>query len=140
MTKNIPIELIVIDADTQSRVAIDEQTVSDYADALEHGVALPPVNVEHDGIRYYLTDGFHRYFAHKRIDRKVIECEVTEGTADDARWMAARANVDNGLRRTNIDKRKAVAMPLARNSVLPRCSFWYARSPHKRTQIRCRLW
>lgn len=112
MSRNIPIALIAIDADTQSRVAIDEQTVNEYAETLEHGVVLPPIDVHFDGIRYIVTDGFHRYFAHKRINRKTIRCEVTEGTADDARWVAAQANINNGLRRTNADKRKAVTMAL----------------------------
>lgn len=113
MTKKLPLSAIHIDAGTQSRMTIDDAVVAEYADALKSGTNLPPLTVFHDGIVYFLADGFHRYFAHKRNGTVIIDAECEEGTEADARWFASGANALHGLRRTNADKRKAVEMALA---------------------------
>jgi len=113
MTKKLPLSAVRIDAGTQSRMTIDEAVVAEYADALKSGTNLPPLTVFHNGIAYFLADGFHRYFAHKRNGTVIIDAECEEGTESDARWFASGANALHGLRRTNADKRKAVEMALA---------------------------
>lgn len=105
---NLSLEKIIIDAGTQSREKIDETTVASYADRMKDGEAFPPVVVFHDGVDYFLADGFHRYFAAKRINSPCIECEVKDGTLSDARLYSYGANAKHGLPRTNADKRKAV--------------------------------
>lgn len=113
MTKKLPLSAIRIDAGTQSRMTIDDAVVSEYADALKAGTILPPITVFHNGVAYFLADGFHRYFAHKRNGTVIVDAECDEGTESDARWFAAGANTLHGLRRSNADKRKAIEMALA---------------------------
>lgn len=107
-THLVELKKIRIDAGTQSRVEIDEQAVSDYHDVLEDGEDLPPITTFYDGIYYYVADGFHRYHAHKRSGRDMIECHVESGTVRDAVLFSLSANATHGLRRTTADKRKAV--------------------------------
>jgi len=102
------VEKIRIDCGTQSREKIDQQVVSDYAVALKEGAKFPAVVVFHDGLEYYLADGFHRYLAHVQAGRTEIEAEVKNGTLRDAILYSLSANDSHGLRRTNADKRKSV--------------------------------
>jgi hypothetical protein len=106
------VEAVRLDGETQSRVRIDEEAVSDYAEAIKAGVKLPPIQVCLDGLDYWLWDGFHRVFAMKRLGIVDTNAFVTKGTREDARWLACSANRENGIRRTNADKRKAVEMAL----------------------------
>jgi uncharacterized ParB-like nuclease family protein len=103
---------IRIDSGTQSRQEISEEVVAEYHEALEDGQDLPAVTVFFDGLSYFLADGFHRYFAHKRSNREMIECEVEQGTVRDALKFSLSANSKHGLRRTQADKRKAVLAAL----------------------------
>lgn len=108
-TKPLNIGAIVLDERLQSRAEIDEEAVSEYADNIEAGDEFPPVLVFFDGVHYYLTDGYHRYHAHKRAGRASISCEVVNGTLRDAIFHSTSVNSKHGMRRTNADKRKAVA-------------------------------
>lgn len=101
-----------IDGDTQPRVAIDQAVVQEYADAMQAGVEFPPVDVVHDGTAYWLVDGFHRFFAHKKLNRPQIRAKVATGLQAEAQWRSLSANKTHGLRRTNADKAKAVAKAL----------------------------
>lgn len=109
----IELSKIRIDAGTQSRAEISEHTVTEYHEVLEEGIDFPPIKVFYDGVAYYVGDGFHRYLAHKRSKRDMIECEVESGTIRDAVLYSLSANSKHGLRRTNADKRKAVLTVLA---------------------------
>ena len=104
----INIEKIRIDGDTQSRTAIHEKTVQDYTEVLLDGVKMPAIKLFYDGVDWWLADGFHRYFAHKRAKINEIECDITKGTKRDAKIYSLGANHDHGLPRTNEDKRKSV--------------------------------
>lgn len=104
----INIDIIHIGAGTQSRAEINEQVVSDYAEAMDHGSIFPPVQLYYDGVNYYLVDGFHRYHAHRRLKKKAIDADVLPGTLRDAILHSLGVNALHGLRRTNDDKRKAV--------------------------------
>ena len=101
-----------IDGDTQPRVAIDQAVVQEYAEALEAGDEFPPVKVVYDGTTYWLVDGFHRYFAHRRLNRPQIKAEITPGELVDAQWLSLASNKTHGLRRSNQDKVKAVRRAL----------------------------
>ena len=107
-TQTLKLDQIRIDGGTQPRVSIDEQTVADYADLYANGTNLPPVVVFFDGAAYWLADGFHRYWANRRIDCEYIFADVRQGTQRDAILHSVGANAEHGLRRTNDDKRKAV--------------------------------
>jgi hypothetical protein len=105
---NIGLDKIRIDGGTQSRVKIDENVVAQYADEMLNGDEFPPVVLFHDGKDYWLADGFHRYFANKRINSPGISAEVKEGSVRDAILHGIKANNKHGLRPTNEDKRKGV--------------------------------
>lgn len=106
--KTVNIQAIVIDKGTQSRAQISEDTVTDYAEAMQAGDTFPPVTVYHDGVDYYLADGFHRLHAAKRLGKASIQAEVKTGTLRDAILFSLGANDKHGLRRSNADKRKCV--------------------------------
>lgn len=108
----LDITKIRIDGDTQPRLAIDQDVVAEYAGLLESGTEFPPVQVVSDGAVHWLVDGFHRYFAHRKLGRKEIKAEVTTGLQEEAQWLSLSANKAHGLRRTNNDKAKAVIKAL----------------------------
>lgn len=108
----LKLEQIIIDKGTQTRDEIDQKTVTEYAEALLNKESLPPVTVFHDGIKYYLADGFHRYFGHKQTKMLTIDVEIISGTLRNAVEYALGTNDKHGLKRTNKDKRKAVLIAL----------------------------
>jgi uncharacterized ParB-like nuclease family protein len=108
MNKVMNIGALVMDERLQSRTEINEGTVSEYAEAILEGADFPPVLVYFDGISYYLTDGYHRLFAHKRAEKVSILCNVVQGTLRDAVFHSTGVNTSHGMRRTYADKRKAV--------------------------------
>lgn len=99
---------INIDGGTQSRVALNEDVVADYAEVIRRGGTLPPVVVFNDGGSYWLADGFHRYHAHRVARAEDIDADVFTGTKRDAVLHSVGANANHGLRRSNEDKRRAV--------------------------------
>jgi hypothetical protein len=108
MTSPLNIKLIRIDGGTQSRAAINQAVVDQYAEAIKDGAEFPAVRVYHDGNFYYLADGFHRYFAHLKAAKAGIKAEVVNGTLRDAILYSFSANALHGLQRTVDDKRKVV--------------------------------
>lgn len=109
VVQNLKLAQIRTDGGTQPRTALNEATVADYAEAITDGAKFPPVTVFHDGSDYWLADGFHRLFAHKKIGALDVEVEIRQGTKRDAVLHSVGANAEHGLRRTNEDKRKAVS-------------------------------
>lgn len=108
----LDMSVVRIDGDTQPRTAINPGIVQEYAEAMETGVDFPPVMVVHDGAAYWLVDGFHRFFAHRRLSRQQIKAEVILGELAEARWLSLAANKTHGVRRSNEDKVKAVIRAL----------------------------
>jgi hypothetical protein len=109
---NVRLDSIAFDAGTQIRAAIDQQVVSDYAEAMTNGAVFPPIVLFHDGNQHYLADGFHRFMAAQRIQAVDIPADVRAGTKDDALWFALGANKTNGKRLTDGDKRHAITLAL----------------------------
>ena len=99
---------LTIDGGTQSRVKIIQEAVDEYAESLKNGARFPPVLAYYDGIKYYLTDGFHRFFAHQKAGLRDIDVQVVNGTLRDAILRSFSVNAENGRHRTNKDKRNAV--------------------------------
>jgi hypothetical protein len=99
---------LTIDGGTQSRVKIIQEAVDEYAEALKGGARFPPVLAYYDGIKYYLTDGYHRYFAHQKAGIKDIEVQIVNGTLRDAILRSFSVNAENGRHRSNEDKRNAI--------------------------------
>lgn len=111
--KSIQLSAIRIDGGTQSREALNQATVAEYAEAMTEGVTFPPITLFFDGSNHWLVDGFHRYFAAKQVGFTDMPAEVRDGTQLDAQWASYTVNKDHGLRRSNADKRKAVMGALA---------------------------
>ena len=105
------VALAKLDLALQTRAAINEEIVKDYAALLADGTALPPVNVyaDADG-RLYLTDGYHRVAAARRNGAAEVDAVVVNATRADALRAALKANAAHGFMRTNADKRHALEM------------------------------
>lgn len=111
-TTIVAIADIIRDPRAQSRAQMDLATMAEYAELLQSGTELPAVKVCCDGERYYLWDGFHTIGAAEAAGRTRYRCEVREGTLDDAIFYGAGANKTHGIKRTDADKRRAVAIVL----------------------------
>lgn len=111
----LPLKKIQCDGGTQTRATIDDTIIEDYAQDMRQGAQFPPLIVFHDGRKYWLADGFHRFGAAMALHLDAIECEVRPGTLKDAQWYSFSANKTNGMRRTNEDKVRAVKAALRHN-------------------------
>jgi hypothetical protein len=110
--RKVMVEHIEYDSENQARERLDQETVAEYAQAMEDGADLPPIVCYHDGSTYWLADGFHRYHAARKRGEKLLDAQVIKGSRDDARWHAAGANTAHGLKRSPADKRRAVRLAL----------------------------
>jgi len=110
--KDINLQDIRVDRDTQSRVALNEVTVADYAEAIKSGATLPAVVVFFDKVDHWLADGFHRFHAYREAGLESIPADIRPGSKRDAVLFSVSANAEHGLRRTNEDKRRAVQLLL----------------------------
>lgn len=105
----IELSKIRTDGGTQSRAAINQETVAEYAEVMRQPeTVFPPVVVYFDGKEYWLADGFHRVEAWREIGRVEIPADVRQGDRRQAVLHSCAANAAHGLRRTNDDKRRAV--------------------------------
>ena len=113
-TRPVKLSEISIDSDTQQREKIDPVIVDEYAEAIICGAKFPAVTLFFDGAQYYIADGFHRYWAHKKVTGMLdILADVHDGMKRDARLFSFGVNAAHGLRLTNADKRKSVTGMLA---------------------------
>ena len=103
---------IKTDGGTQSRVALDQSVVAEYAEHMKEGDEFPPITVFHDGSAYWLADGFHRFFATKANKVTDIEAEVKQGTQNDCILFSFASNSRRGLRMTSADRRNIVTRML----------------------------
>lgn len=101
----IQLSSIRIDGATQRRSKIDQGTVDKYAELMADGEEFPAVTLFHDGVNYWLADGFHRYHAHHKNKFETILAEVTNGTLRDAIFFSLGANKKHG-KETTRDERK----------------------------------
>jgi hypothetical protein len=106
------IKLIRLDCGTQSRDANDQEHIDFLAEQLQNGETLPPITVVHDGLEYYLADGFHRVHAHIKLGKASIKCDVVTGTLRHAIDLSGMANKTHGLNRSHATKRKQVLIYL----------------------------
>lgn len=83
--------------DYQVRQKLCWDTVKRYAGNTKAGQVLPPVQVALvDGVAC-LVDGYHRVAALELLGHLTAEAVVVEATRENARWMAAQANMNHGL-------------------------------------------
>lgn len=93
----------------QPRTSIMVDKVSEYTEDMERGDKFPPLIVFYDQVTHWLADGFHRFYGARGAGLKKVECYVKAGGLRDAILYSCGANAAHGLRRTNFDKRRAVA-------------------------------
>ncbi|HUM80544.1 MAG TPA: ParB/RepB/Spo0J family partition protein [Methanothrix sp.] len=108
----IKISDITADDDLQPRALIKSAVVDEYADAMKRGESFPPVILFNDGTTNWLADGYHRYKAAKKAGINAISAEFRTGSKEDALRFALSANATHGLRRSQVDKRRAVLIAL----------------------------
>ncbi len=111
--RQVKIDEIRIDGDTQSRVVIDQPTVYSYLESMKEDAEFPPMEAVFDGTTYWLWDGFHRYHAYKLLGVKTVSIKYKPGTLQEAQVLSFGANGKHGKPRTYEDKRKAVLAALA---------------------------
>ena len=93
----VRIDDVVLDPSMQVRKQTSQATVKKYAESMGEGCVLPPVTLASvDGV-LVLVDGWHRVAAKKSLGEQSMEAVVTEMTYDEARWAAAKANLEHGL-------------------------------------------
>lgn len=119
MTKRIdvPLTQVIADKRYQPRVEMDNSIIAEYAEQMAAGDVFPPIRVirmASDG-KLYIADGFHRYYAAKKLRRQTIAVEIVKdnGTHTDILLECVKANNTHGLRRTNEDKHRAIEMILS---------------------------
>ena len=111
--QSIDPRLIKTDLNTQARGETSDETIREYAEAMENGTRFPPITVflDLENEQYILADGFHRLFAHLRV--KPNDPIITEQYLGDfwaAQWYSICANQSHGFRRTNKHKRNAIEL------------------------------
>jgi hypothetical protein len=106
------ISSIRVNAGTQSRAAISEATVAEYAEAMIRGDRFPALIVFQGEDGLILADGFHRVRSAKQAGFDTITAQIRRGNRLDALRYSLSANHTHGLRRTNEDKRHAVTLAL----------------------------
>jgi hypothetical protein len=126
----IPIDQISTEG-TQTRAALNDIVISEYAEAYEQGIELPPIDVYFDETVYWLADGFHRVKAAQKIGRDSLSANVHPGGQRDAIFHAVGANETHGLRRTTADRRNAVCILLQD----PEWSQWSDRDLAERCMV-----
>jgi hypothetical protein len=113
---HLSLDKITIDAGTQGRVKLDKKVIEDYADKMQRGEKFPSCVVISDGKKNYLVDGFHRYFAVRKIKSPSLDCDVIQGTLQQAKEYSWSVNDGHGLPRSRADKRKVVLMAISDES------------------------
>lgn len=106
--QTLPLSKLALRPETQSRAAINQDTVQDYCESMLDGEEFPPITVFFDGLEYYVVDGYHRCYASKKAGIKDIAAKVMNGSLRDAILYSTGVNPDHGLPRNSADKRKIV--------------------------------
>jgi DNA-binding NarL/FixJ family response regulator len=107
-TSAIEITSIIRSAGTQFRANMNDDNVEDMMDLIERGITFKTKIrlAELDG-RLYLTDGFHRIEAYRRLDILEIpsdQCVIVPASSiEEVRVMAMGANVQHGKGTTEAD-------------------------------------
>jgi uncharacterized ParB-like nuclease family protein len=95
--ETIRVAEVLRDDALQVRSSLNANTVARYESAYRSGCELPPISVAIVKGIPKLIDGWHRLAALERLGRIQVEAEIVEASERDARWLAAKANLANGL-------------------------------------------
>lgn len=109
--------LIALNAGTQSRKAIDQATIDDYAEQMQDGrwqwEREPLPLLFSYGKNFWPGDGHHRLMAADKASIEQIFVEVRPGTLREAIFYSTSVNKYHGLPRTNADKRNQAELLLS---------------------------
>lgn len=97
----------------QSRAIVSQSYIDEIAERMVAGDKFPPIPVIQNDEQSWLPDGLHRLEGATKAGVE-IAVDFIKGTQDDAIKMACSANIRHGLRQTNSDKRRAVALAIKR--------------------------
>lgn len=122
-----------MDGGTQARATLRPEMIDEYADDMAKQLKVgpltfPPLKAFHDGENYWLSRGFHRYYAAEKAGIKEFDVQVVSGTLRDAILDAAGDNADHGIRRTQADKRKAIKILLQDSEWCEKSNRWVAEA------------
>jgi hypothetical protein len=117
--RKLPLRGLTLDKAMQPREKIDGATVDRYAELLLEGVAMPPVTVVYDGEKFWLGDGFHRFYGHEKAGLREIEAEVRLGSKIDAIRISLKANAEHGRPRSDKDLKRAYRLAVQHDLVKP---------------------
>lgn len=98
-TQELEIELITIDQAMQQRGGISDDTVAQYAEAMQAGDIFPPIEIVQDVEYFWVFDGFHRVKAAQKAGLKTISANIRQGTKRDAEYLSFSSNAQHGLPR-----------------------------------------
>lgn len=107
-TKTLRLESIRTDGGTQMRPGIVEEYVAELVESIEEGQELPALEVFFDGEVYWLSDGFHRVAAYRKMGVPEVKAVIFEDSLEQAIMRAAQVNAHHGLRRSDETLRNAV--------------------------------
>ena len=133
------LDTLRVDGGTQSRVMLDEEVASEYAERMSQdphtglildteGEPWPPLVAFFDGKDHWLVDGFHRLRAAKLVEFMGFQLDVKPGEMRDVIRLSLSVNAKHGLRRTREDKRRSVERALADDE-------WVSYSDRKLAQL-----
>ena len=109
---NVSVSTIELDISIQCHADIDVATVNEYTEAMTDGATFPPVDLFGTDAKCWIGDGWHRVMAARSLGLAEIDANIHPGGRIDALKYALAANAAHGRRRTNADKRCAVAIAL----------------------------
>jgi hypothetical protein len=114
MRKLITIASINFKDSPRTREELCEEAILDYAKAYRDEQPLPPPILYQTSLNGLLVaDGMHRLEALQRNRVRQTLCEVRQGTRADCFNASVVSNLHHGVRRTNADKRQAIATAIA---------------------------
>jgi hypothetical protein len=111
--RKVNLNNIRIDGGTQCRVVLNQSKIYEYLQCMKDGDEFPLIEARFDGATYWLTDGFHRYHAHKLLGLKEVTISYKPGTQAEAVLDALKANSKHGLTLSSEDKENKVNMALS---------------------------
>lgn len=109
-TREISLNDLVLDPETQIRTRTQPKVVKRYGDAMRAGSLFPAITVapivDGDKVRAFtLIDGWHRTTAARDIGRSKILADVVDAQPNEFLWLASQGNMNHGLQLTRADKR-----------------------------------
>lgn len=122
----LSLDSLVLDPALQPRQALDQNTVAEYAAAMQAGDVFPPLHVFDAGEKLLLADGFHRVAAARQVGYGALRATVRSGTWDDAFAYTLSANRTHGLRRTRTDLQATIERALRNPVWVERADSWIA--------------